>query len=165
MALMLCTLFVSLAGSWFDAETSVLQLTRSLLFETRRAQALRGRAETVSESMEVKKEIIDRMVAGRLHLREAIVQFQQANEIIENVDLYLVPEFRKPNDTEAVGRQVLAWLSNEIAAQPTNKNERVVPAMEKEFQELFGVSYSRRSEGPSGEPSDAQGIVSARGSY
>jgi hypothetical protein len=119
-----------------------LQLGRCLLFETRRSQALQHRFEMVADSWEAKHDIIVEVVAGRLHLREAIVQFQKANDLVENADRDLAPAYLTPSDPESVGRQVLVWVRNEVAAWPPSEAERIRADMEREFQELFGRSPS-----------------------
>lgn len=140
MALMLSAALFSMAGSWFGEKANLLRLGREVLFEMRRSQALSERSEIVFNSMVMKRDIIVRLLAGRLNLREAICQFQEANERIENADLHLVPEFHKPTDPQGVGRQVLAWVRSEVTTWPPDRDKRIVQSMEKEFHELFGAN-------------------------
>jgi hypothetical protein len=127
----------SFASSWFGEQSNPLQLSRCLVFETRRKAALRHRAENVAQVMEIKQGITAELVAGHLHLREAIVQFQKANQLIENEDRDMVAEYRTPTDPEGVARQVLAWVDNEVAVWPPDKAQRTVAPLEKQFQEMF----------------------------
>lgn len=163
IAMMLCAVLLNFIGSWFGAEESVLRLGRSLLWETRRAEALRERAKAVSESTQIKREILDRLLARRLHMSEAIERFQRANEIIENDHLYSLPTFRTPTDREGVGRQVLAWVNGEVASWPEDRDKSIVEALEAEYRELFEGPDSQQREGRNREPNEAQKPASVRG--
>lgn len=136
-ALLLSALLIHSAVSWSGDRTGVLRLGRLLVFETRRSQALDERAEMVTRSMDVKRGIIDQLLAGRLPLREAIDQFGKANEMIEN-DTRLVATYQLPADREGVGRQVLAWACHTIDSWPYDKAQRRLAELESEYQKLFG---------------------------
>ncbi len=162
-ALVLSTVLLSFASSWFGDKGSALRLCRSLLFETRRSQALSEQAEIVSDSMHIKRTIILQLLAGRMDLREAIARFQEANERIGNENLHLVAEYRKPTDLEGTGRQVLAWAEIEVASWPAEKDKRILQTVEKDFQKMFGTPQRPVSENRSREPSASPEVGSIRG--
>lgn len=162
-ALMLSTVLLTFAGSWFGHKGSALRLCRSLLFETRRSQALSEKSEIVSESMHIKRAIILQLLAGRMDLRAAIAQFEEANDRIENDNLHLVAEYRKPTDREGTGRQVLAWAQIEVDSWPADKDKRILQTVEREFQKLFDSSDRQASQNRSREPSESQEAGPIRG--
>lgn len=137
-AVLLSAVLFHFAVSCFDGETSVLRLGRLLLHETRRSQAMDARAESVLRSMDLKRDIIAQLIAGRLQLREAIDQFHKANEMIENDNTNLMARYELPTDLEGVGRQVLAWANREVYSLPSDKAQRRVAELENEYQKLFG---------------------------
>lgn|GEM_PF-5655458 len=137
-ALLLSTILFYFADAWSGEKTSALQAARKLVLESRRNQALSARAEEISHSLTIKRAIIAQLVAGRLHLREAISQFHKANEMIENMDLDLVPPYQRPTDSAGVGRQVLLWVRNEITSWPPEKARPLLADLESEYQKLFG---------------------------
>lgn len=126
------------AGRWLGTEGGALQLGRWLVFETRRAEALRHRSEMIAHAWEVKRDLIDEVVVGRMSLRQAILQFKQANNLVDNSNPGLVAPYYTPSDPESLGNQVLAWARNELAGWPPHKGERILMTLELEFQELFG---------------------------
>ncbi|HTU90766.1 MAG TPA: hypothetical protein VMF69_11875 [Gemmataceae bacterium] len=138
--LALCAVVFNFAASWFGAETSVLRLGRLLVFESRRSQALNARSDMVARSLEIKRGIIGRLVSGSLNMHQAIEQFQKANEVIENGDLDLIARYRLPADLEGVGRQVLAWVYNEVFSWPPEKAKSRYADLKCEFEKLFGQS-------------------------
>lgn len=137
-AVLFSGLFFHLANSWCDEETNVMQAGRRLLFETRRAEALQERKEMVSRSLEVKRSIVADLAAGRLHLAEAIDQFNEANHMIQNINMDLIPMYRLPTDAAGVGRQVLVWVRNEVALESPEKARRLVAELGIEYQKMFG---------------------------
>jgi hypothetical protein len=70
-----------------------------------------------------------------LRLRQAIIQFQKANELVENVDL---PMYRTPTGPQEVGRQVLFWVRNSVVSLPPEKAQRLLSDLECEYQTMFG---------------------------
>lgn len=137
-AMLLSAVLINFAVSCFDGETSVLRLGRLLVHEARRSQAMDARAETVLRSMDIKRDIIAQLIAGRLQLREAIDQFHKANEMIENNNRNLMAKYELPTDLEGVGRQVLAWAQRTADALPLDKGQRRLAELENEYQKLFG---------------------------
>lgn len=137
-ALMLCVILLNCAASWFDADASVLRLGRLLVFEARRAQALTARTEIVGRSMAIKRGIVAQLIAGRVNLREAIDQFANANDMIENGDRELIAKYQLPTDLDGVTRQLLSWTYNEIESLPPYKAQRRLAEIEREYQTIFG---------------------------
>src|SRR5262249_7548863 len=78
-----------------------------LLLESRRAAALRYRSEMVTHNIEIKRTIVADIVAGRLTLGEAAIHFQAANQMVENNDRDLLPDYQIPATEEGVYQQVL----------------------------------------------------------
>jgi hypothetical protein len=128
----------SLAGSWLGNGSNGIQLGRWIVFESRRSEALQHRSEAVARGAEVKKAIIADLLAGRLTLREAAAQFDEANQLVENEPGSMVASYRTPTSEEGLCRQVLAWVRNEVANLPPEKAERFLSPLEKEFKALFG---------------------------
>lgn len=141
-AILLSTVLSYIADTWFGDNESVAGVGHQIVHEACRSQALRERSEMVARSMSAKCDIIDRLLAGRMRLQEAIVQFHEANQLIPNVDRDLIPPYRRPGDPEGVARQVLRWARNGVAAWPSDKAHRLLVALDSDYQTLFG---SRRS--------------------
>ena len=109
-----------------------------LLFEFRRSEALRHRAELVALNIETKQAIVDEIVAGRLTLREAAVRFQDANQQVENNDPDLLSDYQMPTTEEGVYQQVLAWMRAAVSSLPTERAKRILTPLEKEYELRFG---------------------------
>jgi len=109
-----------------------------LLLESRRSQALRYRSEMVTHNIEVKRTIVADIVAGRLTLREAAIHFQEANQLVENNDRDLLPDYQIPATEEGVYQQVLAWMRAEVANLPAEQAQRILTPLEKEYESRFG---------------------------
>jgi hypothetical protein len=124
----------SLIGLRFGNQSDLSQL----LFESRRAEALRLRNEMVTHNLEVKRVIVADIVAGRLTLREAAVRFQKANHLVENNDPDLLPDHQIPATEKGVYQQVLAWMWAEVSSLPTEQAERILTPLEKEYESRFG---------------------------
>ncbi|HEY7326530.1 MAG TPA: hypothetical protein VH592_02745 [Gemmataceae bacterium] len=136
-AMVLSAVLFHFADAWSGEDTSILSAGRQILLETRRADALRSRTEMVVRSLDIKRGIIAELVGGRLSYRQAIIQFQKANELVVNVDLELIPAYRSPSDPEGVGRQVFIWARNTIATWPSDKSQRLLAGFESEFHTMF----------------------------
>ena len=108
------------------------------LFELRRSEAIRLRTEMVIHSNEVKQTIVADIVAGRLTLHEAAVRFQEANHLVENNDLDLLPDFQVPSTEEGWYQQVLAWMRAEVLSLPAEQAQRILTPLEKEYESRFG---------------------------
>ncbi len=126
------------ASSWFAGQADVIQLSRWLVYETRRTEALRHRAEMIAQAQDVRGEIIATVVAGRLSLRQAMAQVQRANELVENLDEDLVGRYWTPTDPEGVARQVLAWVDAAATLSPSSETSCILATLDDEFQEMFG---------------------------
>jgi hypothetical protein len=135
----------TVAALWLGDEGNPLHLGRWMLLETRRTHALRHRSQLVAQSWHVKQALIEELVAGRLPLRQAIVQFKQANDLIENDDTDLVAPYSTPSDPESLAKQVLAWARNEVGGWPPHKDRRILTTLDAEFRKLFGRSYFEAS--------------------
>jgi hypothetical protein len=124
--------------SWFGDNSSVVGAFRLLVHETRRTESLRARREIVTRSLEIKRDITAQLISGRLSYREAIIQFQRANELVVNDDLDLIAAYRTPTEPQGVGRQVFLWARNMVALQPSDKAKRLLSDFESEYQKMFG---------------------------
>ena len=107
-------------------------LARWLLFEIRRSEALEQRAAEISRSLETKKHIIGDLIAKRLTLREAVEEFRQADELIENNSSGLIAPYRTANTEDDRYRQVIAWARTELCNDP-QQAEEVTQRLEKEW--------------------------------
>jgi hypothetical protein len=125
-------------GSWMGREMSLLQLSRWVVFESRRTEALHERADAILRSLEIKKAVIAEVFDGRLTLRESARYFKEANEYIENGDVELVADYFVPLDEEAQCEQVLAWVWGEAAYRSDAATKETVRRLEHEFQAMFG---------------------------
>jgi len=134
VAVVLSAGLLSLLGLRFGKESDLSQL----LFESRRSEALRYRSEMVIRNIEVKHAIIDEIVAGRLTLREAAARFQEANQLVENNNSDLWPDFPKPATEQGVYLQVLAWMRSEVPSLPAEQAKRILDPLEKEYESKFG---------------------------
>jgi hypothetical protein len=139
-AMVLSAVFFHLADAWFGENTSILKAGRQIVLEARRSQALRARTEMVTRCLDIKREIITELIAGRLSFRQAIVQFQKANELVENFDLDLIPAYRSPTSPEDVARQVYLWARNSVSTWPPEKSQHLLAGFESDFHRLFGRS-------------------------
>jgi hypothetical protein len=109
-------------------------LTRWLLVEMRRAEALDNRATEMSQSQQVKKEVVSDLVAERLTLREAAEQFRQADQLIETDDTGLVAPYQTPETEEDLYRQVITWAKARLR-NDRKQAEQIIPRLEQEMVE------------------------------
>jgi hypothetical protein len=140
-ALVAVVVLIGLSGvfaSFFGRELSVFDLSRGMVIETRRSEALRNRSDMVARSLTIKNAIVDELLAERLSLSEAAEQFQDANDMVENGDPNLLADYRKPDTEEGVNEQVIAWVRNEIWHRPSVARTRIAAALEDKFQKRFG---------------------------
>jgi hypothetical protein len=152
-AMLLSALMFYVADSWFGGKSSVAEVYRQFVRETMRAESLKARDEMVARCRSAKYDTIDQILSGRLRLHQAIIQFQRANELVENVNLELIPSYRTLTSPEGVGRQVLVWTRNAVQSWPTEKAQRLLSELECQYRTLFHgakpdadpVSHSRRS--------------------
>jgi hypothetical protein len=126
------------AGPWMGERASGLQLGRWIVFESRRSEALRHRAEAVAQGAEIKKAIISDLLADRLTLREAAAQFREANQLVESGIPDMVADYRTPTSEQGLCRQVLAWVRAEVQKLPPDRAQRILASLETEFESLFG---------------------------
>jgi hypothetical protein len=112
-------------------------LAHWLLFEIRRSEALEQRAVEISRALGIKKRIIGDLIAKRLTLREAAVEFRQADELIENDSGGLVAAYRMAKTEEELYRQVIAWARTELSNHP-QQSEEVMQRLEKERRNVVG---------------------------
>ncbi len=136
-AIVLSAILFYFADTWFGENESVIRAGHQLLFEARRTEVLRVRAQMMAHSVSAKSDVIDQLIAGRLNLRQAIVQFRNANELVENIDLEILPPYQTPTDPEGVGRQVVVWTRNAVASLPREKAQRRLAELEREYRTLF----------------------------
>lgn len=136
-AIVLSAILFYIADSWFGEGESVIRTAHQLLFEARRAEVLRVRAQMMARSVSAKNDVIDQLLAGHLNLRQAIIQFRNANELVENVDLEILPAYQPPTDPEGVGRQVVVWTRNAVRYLPREKAQRRLAELEREYRTLF----------------------------
>ena len=130
-------LFVGLfshLGLRFGKQSDLSQL----LLESRRSEAWRYRAKMVTRNIEVKHAVVHEIIAGRLTLREAVARFQEANQLVENNDRDLLPDYQIPATEEGVYRQVLAWVRAEVSSLPAEQAQRILTSLEKEYESKFG---------------------------
>jgi hypothetical protein len=136
--MLLSTLMFHVADSWFGEDSNVLGACRQLVLETQRAESLRARAEMVARSRSAKRNILDQLLAGRVSFRQAVVQFQRANELVEAVDQVPTPPYGTLTDPQGAGWQVLHWVRNSVASRPPGKAQRLLADFEHEYQTLVG---------------------------
>lgn len=137
-AMVLSALMFHVADSWFGGDSSVVEVCRQIVLEAQRAESLRARAEMVARSRSAKYDTLEQILAGRLRLRQAIIQFHRANEMVQHVNLDRVPAYAKLTDPQEVGRHVLLWVRNRVVARPSDEAERLLADLEHEYQTLFG---------------------------
>jgi hypothetical protein len=145
VAMAIGAVLFSFAGIWFGEEGSALRLARGILFETRRAEALRHRVEITHPFWVTKVRIIDDLERGRLRLREAIDQLQRLiQEEIEalakeDADPGLVVAWvPPPTDPKVIGQNILTGVRADVSTWPPDKAKRLLADLESEFRELFG---------------------------
>jgi hypothetical protein len=109
-------------------------LAHWILFEMRRSEALQQRLEEISHSLEVKKVVIDDLLAKRLTLHEATEAFRQADEAISSDPDGFIAPYRTPQTEEEVRRQVIAWTASELAEGP-QQTEEITQRLEMELAE------------------------------
>jgi len=134
VAVVLFVGWFSLLGLRFGKQSDLSRL----LFESRRSEALRIRAEMSLYSDEVKRTIVAEIVAGRLTLHEAAVRFQEANHLVENNDRDLLPDYQIPGTEQGVYQQVLAWMQDEVSSLPAEQAKRILAPLEKEYESRVG---------------------------
>jgi hypothetical protein len=115
-----------------------MSLARSLLFETRRSEALRLRASEVAQSMETKRAITDDLIAARMTLREAEEKFRAASAMVEKTSGGFLPSYRSPESDRGVGQQVLAWVNSTLQDKYTPRQAKQVRRrLRREYKEQF----------------------------
>lgn len=134
-AMLLSALLFHIADSWFGENAGLVGAFRQMVLETRRAESLRARAERVARSRSAKCYIIEQLLAGRLNFRQATIQFQKANELVEKADR---PADLTLTNPQGVGRQVLHWVRNAVVSWPSDKAQRLLSDLEREYRTLFG---------------------------
>lgn len=113
-------------------------VARWFLWEFRRSEALQLRAKEVNQSMEIKADIINELLAGRLTLREAASQFHAANALVEADHDGLVADYRLPQTEEEECRQVLAWTQSLVIDQYSSEEaKQILDRLERELDVQF----------------------------
>jgi hypothetical protein len=130
-------------------------LARWLLLEIRRSAALDYRASEMSQVLEVKKAVVDDLVAERVSLREAAEQFRQANQWIENDGTGLVVPYYPPESEEGLYQQVIAWAKQQLSDDP-KQAEQVIPRLEQ------GMAQQCHNETASGPPAGSSRSLDAK---
>jgi hypothetical protein len=146
-AMLLSAVLFYAADAWLGERASVVGVGRQIVWESRRAEALQARAEMTARSFAAKRGIIDQLLAGRLRFRQAIQQFQAANELVRNIDLDLLPPYQTPTCPQGVARQVFMWAHNSVASWPADKAQRLLAALECEYQTMFDGSKPDEADG------------------
>jgi hypothetical protein len=129
---------------WFGEDSSLVGASRKLVLESKRAESLRERLEMtrswqmMTRSKGIMRDTIAHLISGRCSFRHAIIQFQKADELLENFDLDLIPADHRPTDPRQAGRQVLFHARNAVAAWPSDKAQRLLSEFESEYQTMFG---------------------------
>jgi hypothetical protein len=108
-------------------------LAHWILFEMRRSEALQQRLEEIARSLEIKKAVIDDLIAERLTFREATKAFRQADESISKNPDGLVAPYHTVQTEEEVRRQVIAWTTSELADSPW-QTEEFTQRLEEELE-------------------------------
>ncbi|HEY7331180.1 MAG TPA: hypothetical protein VH592_26325 [Gemmataceae bacterium] len=137
VAMLLSAAVFHVVDSWFGDNASVVGAFREIVHQAQRAESLRARSEIIRRRQEIKRDITAQLVSGRLSFRQAIAQFQRANELGENRDQALIPAYRLPTDPEGVGRQVFTWARKEVATWPSCKTKRLLSDLECEYETMF----------------------------
>jgi hypothetical protein len=109
-------------------------LAHWILFEMRRSEALQQRLEEISRSLEVKKVVIDDLLAKRLTFREAAEAFREADESISQDADGLIAPYHTPQTEEEVRRQVIAWTATELA-EGSQQTAEITHRLEMELAE------------------------------
>jgi hypothetical protein len=124
-------LFAGLVLSLSARGESLGQLSRWLALETRRGSMLGERRTAIEHNLEVKKAVINALLADRLTFAEAVEQFRAANAEVADGGGGLVAPYHTPRTEEGVRRQVLAWIHAELPNRP----EEVARALARLEQE------------------------------
>lgn len=136
-AMLLSAVLFHAADAWLGEKTSVVGASRQIVLEARRTEALRVRAEMIARSLAAKRDIINQLLEGRLRFRQAIEQFQQANELVKNIDLDLIAPYQTPAYPQGVARQVFIWVCNSVGSLPADKAQRLLSELESQYQTMF----------------------------
>ncbi len=130
----------SFASWWLLDRSSPLSDSQRLVYELRRSQALDERNQRAAYSGEIKREIVDELLAGRLNLHEAIERFQEANGMIGSGADGMVTPYLTPIDPPGIGRQVICWAQSRLLEKSSGESVRAVTCLEEEYQRLYGPS-------------------------
>ena len=103
-------------------------------WEMRRSEALNQRSAELLRSLEIKKVVVEDLLADRLTLREAAEEFRQADELIETNSGGLVATYLKAKTEDELYRQLIAWTRTELSEDPW-RAEEVLQRLEKERAE------------------------------
>jgi hypothetical protein len=162
LLLLAATAVVSVGVSHLIAsrgEADGRNLARRLLFEMRRSEALAQRSAQILRSLEIKKVVIDDLIADRLTLREAIEAFRQANALIENNSDGLVATYHTALTENELFQQVLAWTRARLGEDPWRAKE-ILQRLEEERTEQSCVE--EKGEGRVGTTSDWRSPLETR---
>jgi hypothetical protein len=139
VAMVLSSAVFHVVDSWFGDNASVVGAFRQIVLEARREESLRERFEIFTRAREIKRDTTAQLISGGLSFRQAIIQFQRANELIENRALDLNPAYRRPTDPEGAGRQVFNWARTMVSTLPSEKAQHLLAGFECEYQKMFGA--------------------------
>ncbi len=115
-----------------------VNLARSFLTEFRRSEALEVRGIEIAQSMQVKKAIVEDLIADRLSLREAEERFLDSDSMVEADQNGLVPRYRSPESEQDLCRQVVAWTTSLLDEKGTPQEaKRVRRRLMRQIEEQF----------------------------
>ena len=121
-----------------SADGEIHHVARWLLNELRRSDALQQRAAEQAESMNVKKDVTEEYIAGKLTLREAAKQFRAADVIVQSRSEGMVAAYVSPETEQGYCQQVEVWIDMTLLnGHAAKQTEEVRCRLQQEMNELF----------------------------
>jgi hypothetical protein len=148
VAMVLSSAVFHVVDSWFGDNSSAVGALRLLVLEARRTESLQARWEILARCVEIKRDTTVQLISGGLSFRQAIIQFQRANELNENRGPDMIPAYRPPTDPQRVGQQVFIWARVMVSTLPSDKAQHLLAGFECEYQKMFGGQKPGHAAGP-----------------
>lgn len=122
-----------------ESEGEIHHLARWIFTEMRRSEALQQRRLEQTESETLKKAVIEDYLGARLTLREAVQQFREADELVQDRSESLVAPYIAPESEQDTCLQVKVWMDMALKDNnyPAEKATEIQRRFEDEMDRLF----------------------------
>jgi hypothetical protein len=113
------------------------EVFRRVVYELRRGEHLEAQAAVAIRCEEGKREVVRRILAGRLTLVEAVEEFRALGRMNEDGLKELLAAFPGSSEDEALCRSVIFWVAHAAADDPARRAD-LVARLKAEMRRHFG---------------------------